>query len=136
MDENISGRIAQIMDIYDHENSVEWLPEYLGQRGIKDTEWINRVGSERPDAIVLAGDSRILKIPQEREALKRANLMFGVMTAKFENLQFRDQVLGMIKAWDIILSKLKKYRHNQVFEVVAKKKGNPVIQDIGKTSEL
>ncbi len=108
----------------------------LGGRGILDTEWIPRIASEKPDAIIIGGDNAILKKPHERLLLKESNLMYVIMGSNYNNLPMRDQLIRTIQIWDDLVKKTSKTKTKKIFEVIIKKKGLPVIEEISVTSEL
>lgn len=82
-------------------DSITHLSEKF-RRNTPDVEWIARLGEEGSWIIIISGDQRIQKRPQERLVLKAAKLTTFFMAHGFENYEYWDQVKWMIDKWQLI----------------------------------
>lgn len=68
-----------------------------------DTEWISAVSQDRIRPIVVTGDERILKRPEEVAELQKSNLTFFVLTQHWSKLPKHEMAWKFLKAWPEIL---------------------------------
>jgi hypothetical protein len=69
----------------------------------EDVEWIRTVGNDHPPWVVISGDSKILKRPLEREALRNANLTFFCLSDHWPKMPINEQAWKFLKVWPDIL---------------------------------
>ena len=115
-DENISDRLAAILDIFDRKNQICAHKDSF-EKGVSDIEWLKKVSSWEEKPVVLCGDIRILKNKAERQVLKECDLMFVYLAGAWMKLGWNEQVWKATKAWPAITKAVGRVRYPSVFEV-------------------
>ena len=116
LDENISPRLAQILDIFDQQNEIRHLT-HVDQRGAADVEWIGRLAKWQPVPAVVCGDGRILRNAAEAAALREAGLTFVILSPSWMKTPFYDQAWKLLKAWPIVVKSVSHAVNPTVFEL-------------------
>ncbi|MBI1353439.1 MAG: hypothetical protein GC160_03770 [Acidobacteria bacterium] len=98
VDENVSPKLAQILDIFDQRNEVRHLLDYF-EAGTPDIEWLQGLGRWSPKPAVVCGDGRILRNAVERAALLESELTFVCLAPGWMKTRFEDQAWKLLKAW-------------------------------------
>lgn len=130
-DENISERLARILDIFDQDNTVRAHGDYF-PKGTPDTEWLRAVSSWDDKVVVLCGDGRILKNKAEKSILKECGLMFVHLAAGWPRLPWDEMAWKLIKAWPAIKKEVSDARFPMLFEVTV----NGKVLQKGRISSL
>jgi hypothetical protein len=68
-DENISPRVAQLLEVFDPENEVRAHKDSFA-KGTPDTQWLQQISTWTPKPVVVCGDGRILRNRAELAILK------------------------------------------------------------------
>jgi len=116
IDENISWRLARMLDQFDQEHEVRALRDYF-EAGTPDIEWMKVFASRKGDPVAVAGDGRILKNKVERQALKECALMFVCLAPGWMKLPWEVFAWKMVKAWPDIVRNANDARQPTLFEV-------------------
>jgi len=103
LDRNVPLRLCRILDIFDHENTIEHHDDYFDQH-TTDIEWLATLRSWTPIPSVVSGDLRILKNPAEAQALREADLTFFALEKQWTRLAWHDWAWRMVKVWPLISS--------------------------------
>lgn len=69
----------------------------------QDTEWIEAVSRDAERPIVLSGDCKILKRPDEVAALQQSSLTFFCLADHWTDFPIYDQAWKFLKVWPEIL---------------------------------
>ncbi|CAG0993140.1 hypothetical protein PHYC_02409 [Phycisphaerales bacterium] len=83
---------------------------------IADTDWIPQLARE-PGWIIISGDQRIRKRPQEREIWRAAKLTTFFMADGFTNVDGWEQVRWLIEKWPLIMDQARRVTAGSAFEV-------------------
>lgn len=121
LDENLSDRMARILDAFDQSHTVNHLNDFV-QKGTADTCWLDLIASWDEIPVVVAGDGRILKNPAEAERIRNHEIMFVYLASGWTNLPWNDQCWKIVKAWPEISSQVARARTRSVFEVTVGEK--------------
>jgi len=116
VDENVSPRLAEILDIFDQENQISHLSQVC-ERGAADIDWLDRIGKWSPKPAILGGDARIARNAVERAALKEAGLTFVVLAAGWMKTPFQEQAWKLLKAWPGVVQNVKTVVRPTLFEL-------------------
>lgn len=98
-----------------------------------DVDWLRAVGAWTPKPIVVSGDVRILKKPDELRELVNQNLTFVFLSGGWTNIPFGDCVWKFFKAWPAILRETSRCRQPTAFKV---SHSNSAIEVYGITKGL
>jgi len=104
-DENISGRLVRILDIYDSENEYRQLTDEF-ERGTADEIWLPDIAERYPDSILLSGDQRIARDKAQRAILKDSGLSLVYWDKNFAHAQFHEQAWRLLKIWPSVLNEV------------------------------
>jgi len=115
-DENISKRLAQMLDAFDRENEIRAHAQYF-QEGVSDVVWMRAVSSWDDSVAVVCGDGRILKNEAEKRVLKECNLTFVYLASGWTRLPWEQMAWKAIKAWPSIRQEVLRARFPTLFEV-------------------
>lgn len=115
-DENISDRLAEMLDIFDRKNQVRAHKNYF-EKGTPDIDWLREVASWDEKPILLCGDGRILKNKAERQVLKECDLMFVYLASGWMRLAWEEMAWKAIKAWPVIVKNVEHVLQPTLFEV-------------------
>jgi len=85
-----------------------------------DIEWINALTGDADSPVVVTGDCRILKRPDEVAALNQSGLTFVILADKWAEFPIPDMTWKFFKVWPDILKTVRKSRRRPtVFQVRA-----------------
>ncbi len=84
-----------------------------------DVEWLNTIGSDKPQPAIISGDGRILKRPDEARELRSQNLTFFCLASQWQNMPIHDQAWKFIRIWPEIVSLAVAAKEPTVFQVQA-----------------
>lgn len=122
-DENVPENLARILDIFDSNNQVRALVDYL-PRGTPDTEWMKEVSRWREDegekVVAVCGDGRILTNKVEKKVLKECELMFVHLAPAWTHLVWEEYVWKLIRAWPSVVKEVSRANYAMLFRLPAK----------------
>lgn len=98
-----------------------------------DVQWLRAVGQWTPKPIVVSGDVRILRKPDELRELIDQDLTFIFLAPGWTNIPFNDCAWKFLKAWPAILREADRCRQPTAFRV---SHSNSAIESIGLTKGL
>ena len=104
-DENISGKIIRILDLYDSSNEYRQISDEF-DRGTPDEVWIPGIARQFPDSIILSGDRRILKDRAQRTILDGSGLSFIYPDKTLAGQTFEEQIWRYLKVWPRVLAEV------------------------------
>lgn len=85
-----------------------------------DVEWMQAIGGDQPKPIVISGDGKILKRPDEVNTLREQRLTFFLLGEDFEEMPARVQAWKFLKSWESIVDICeKKIREPSIYRVRA-----------------
>lgn len=133
-DENVPENLARMLDIFDRDNQVRALVDYL-PKGTSDPDWMEEIskwkeGGEKVTAI--CGDGRILTNQVERQALKDCDLMFVLLASTWIHLTWDEYPWKLIKAWPGIVNEVARANYSMLFRLSARGK----MESLGRISNL
>jgi hypothetical protein len=82
----------------------------------QDIEWIHALAGDAVRPVVISGDHKILKRPDEVAALQASSLTFFCFTGNWMNLPIEEQAWKFVKIWPEIIKKAA-VREATVFEI-------------------
>ncbi|PJZ78107.1 hypothetical protein [Leptospira neocaledonica] len=118
LDNNLSPKIAKVLDILDSSNSVIHLQEKFN-RDISDIDWIRSLGQDK-DWIVLTADNKILTNPHEKAAWKESGLIIFALKKSWLSLKLWDFASSIVRRWPDIIKSSQKASPAQCFIVPIK----------------
>ena len=133
LDENLPERAARMLDAFDAKHEVRHMLEFL-PKGSTDVDLLAHLARMKPVPCFLSQDSRIMKRPTERQALKAANLTMIFLATGWTSLPWDEKAWRLLKAWPKIMNDVDNARNPTVFEVAAG--GNHKVNRISLTSQL
>jgi hypothetical protein len=101
--------------------SIKHIPEVF-ERGVQDTDWLQRAGAMNPKPVILSADHRILRNKVEKDVLKEAGLTFLLLACGWSDSSWPDQAWKIIKAWPKVLKTLAIVTKPAVYEITLKSK--------------
>lgn len=116
LDENLSDRLARILEAFDQSHTVTHLNDHVA-KGTADTKWLDLIAEWDEKPVVVAGDGRILKNPAEADRIKNHDIMFVYLASGWTNLPWNDQCWKIVKAWPDVVNQVARARASSVFEV-------------------
>lgn len=116
LDENLSDRLARMLDAFEQKHGVMHLNDRV-PKGTADTEWLDSIAEWDEKPVVVAGDGRILKNPAESDRIRNHDIMFVYLASGWTNLPWHEQCWKLVKAWPEIVAQVTRARVNSIFEV-------------------
>jgi len=115
-DNCLSPRLAKALHaLIEPRHEVVHLRDRFPQN-VSDTEWIAKLAAEG-SWVIISGDLRIRKRPQEREVWKAARLTTFFMAKAYVTLDSWEQVRWLIEKWPLIMDQADKVRPGAAFIV-------------------
>ncbi len=111
--------VARLLNAYTHETVVAHLTESFSHDA-PDVEWIRDVGKWDPRPIVLSGDQRILRNPDELKCLTESGLTWFFLKKGWMNLPIAEVKWRAVRAFGSILKAVTDLGDPTVFEVSVK----------------
>jgi hypothetical protein len=117
-DRCMSCRLARaIQALEEHHTSRAHDDDERFNEHTPDTEWLESLGRDGLDWIVLSADARILRNKVERQALREANLTFFCMGHSWSGMNLDDYAWKFMKVWPKIKECASGCRAPTIFEV-------------------
>lgn len=101
LDNCLSPKLAQALDILDDENKVIHLRDMYDQ-SIKDPRWLTDL-RRKGDWVIISGDTRITKSPQNRKAWLESGLTAFFFKSGWAQQKGWDQLWRAIRWWPDIV---------------------------------
>lgn len=101
VDNCLSPRLAEALDILDHQNRIVHLRDKFSP-DIKDPQWISKLAREG-DWIIISGDIRITKTPQNRKAWLQLGLTAFFFVGGWAQQTGWDKLWRAIRWWPHIV---------------------------------
>lgn len=116
-DNCVSPKLARaIHQLIEPAHAAEALKDKFHE-GIPDTEWIPRLAAESGEWIIISGDQRIRKRPQERDIWRAAKLTAFFMADGFANADKWEQIRWVVEKWPLIMDQAARVTPGSAFEV-------------------
>lgn len=98
-DRCMSIRLVQMLRISEQRHrDIAHHDDYFGQK-TSDVQWISEICDWDPPPVVVSGDARILKRPDEVKAVAESNLTFLFMPDKWSQMSIDEMLWKFFKAW-------------------------------------
>lgn len=82
-----------------------------------DAKWLNYLGRQKENWIIITGDKGILKTLHEQEALIKSGCILFVFDHPFQKKDFWSQINKIISVWPQIKDLSKKYKSKAIFKI-------------------
>lgn len=119
-DRCVPPRLCDIVKAAEGNSPKSDVVEHLNESFAGDTvdiAWIREIGQRDPKPVVISGDGRILKRPDEANALKEQDLTFFCLDSGWVESPFWDAAWRFLKLWPEIVSVAAKCREPKIFRV-------------------
>ena len=115
-DENISDRLARMLDLFDQDNEIHPLSDYH-DKGTEDIVWMKSLSEWEESPVIVGGDGRILKNNAEKKIFKESNFTYFLLKSGWLHLPWEVFAYKMIKVWPDIVKNISRATYPMLFEV-------------------